>query len=136
MPKHRNNPVAPILQQNPGKYRPPSPARMHHRNPSMMPTTGLSEYSQRHSWGMMLELNATGEIKSPSWMPNGTRYLKSRYLTFSAAIQRPGPMLAANASNKKSGKKRICQPGTNRYQHINNASIAKLIKKSMKFTNI
>src|SRR5258706_911924 len=84
----------------------------------------------------MFELNPTGEMYSPSWTMNGTIYRKSRYLTFSAAIQRPGPRFATNASTMKSGNKVICQPGTKRYQHIKITTIAKLIRKSTKFTAI
>ena len=59
----------PKKKSNHGAYSPISLARysslcprsMHHRNPSITPTMGLSEYSNRHCSGTTLELNPTGD---------------------------------------------------------------------------
>src|SRR5688572_15062053 len=58
----------------------------------------------------------------------------SRYLTFKAVSQRPGPSPASSASTTKAGSKTICQPGANWYHTMSATSIAKLIAKSTKAT--
>src|SRR6266481_6903645 len=64
----------------------------------------------------------------------GITYRKSRYLTLSAVIQTPMPMLATNAIKAKTGRNRTCQPGANWYQTIRPTRIAKLTRKSANAT--
>src|SRR6516162_263475 len=58
----------------------------------------------------------------------------SRYFTFSAVSQRPGPKPASIASTTKPGSRTICQPGKNRYQIISATIITKLMVKSTEAT--
>src|SRR5258705_6314173 len=64
----------------------------------------------------------------------GITYRKSRYLTLSAVIHTPMPMLAANAMTAKNGRNRTCQPGANRYQIIRPMRMTKPIRKSTNAT--
>src|SRR5262249_32287258 len=59
-------------------------------------------------------------------------YRTSRYLTFNAVSQRPGPKPASSASATNTGSSITCQPGTNWYQIISVTSIKKLMVKSTK----
>src|SRR6478672_3491092 len=95
MPEKRRMSATPHESAKEGQYNGVLPANSAHRKPSMIPTTGLSEYSSRHESGIRLLLKPTGETYRPNWTTNGTRYLTSRYLTFSAAIHSPVPTAAA-----------------------------------------
>src|ERR1700730_2393585 len=53
-----------MLTNRPGRYKSLCPRRMHHRNPSMTPTIGLSEYNNRYCSGTTLELNPTGDYRN------------------------------------------------------------------------
>src|SRR5580704_17014644 len=60
-PNHRKNAVTAMLTSRLGKYSSLWPRRIHHRNPSITPTIGLSEYNKRHCPGTTLELKPTGD---------------------------------------------------------------------------
>src|SRR6476660_8635203 len=83
---------------------------------------------------MMLELNPTGETKRPNCTRKGVTTRTSRYLMFSAAIHKAGPMLTRKARRMKAGRIRICHPGANRYQAIMPTRMRKAIRKSTKET--
>src|SRR6266568_668017 len=63
---------------------------------------------------------------------NGTTYLKSRYLTFKAANQRPAPTTGKKTSSKNSGNVTIRQSGRYPYQSMMPAIITSEIAKSIK----
>src|SRR5262245_35816205 len=94
-----------------GHQRAGSPRSSDHRNPSITPTIGLSEYTSRQSAGTAAVAKPTGEMYSPNCTRNGTRYRKSRYVTLSAHSQSPAPNAAPNASTTKNGRARIRQSG-------------------------
>ena len=102
----------------------------------MIPTTGFSEYKILHSRGITSLLNPTGEIYKPNCTMKGITYRKSRYLTFSAVIQRLGPKLAKKANSTNNGNNPIRQVGMNWYQTIIKTSIEKLMRKSTSVTTI
>src|SRR4051794_12726075 len=109
---------------------------MHQRKPSITPTIGFAEYSNRHSWGTTCELNPTGDIYRPSCVTNGITYRTSLYLTFNAVIQSDGPMLAAKANTMKKGSNTICQAGMNLYQIIIPIRMENVIRKSANATTM
>ena len=63
-------------------------------------------------------------------MMKGIMYLKSLYLTLSAEIHNPGPMLARKAIRIKNGREKKCQLGGYWYQSMSPKRITKEIKKS------
>ena len=85
--------------------------RIHHLNPSIMPTKGFKEYNNLHFSGITLLLKPTGEIYIPSCTMNGTTCLKSRYFTFIVVSHNPTPKEAKKASNINIGRIKIFHDG-------------------------
>src|SRR5579862_2385010 len=94
-----------------GQYNRVSPRIRLHRNPSMIPTTGLSEYRSRHFCGTTELLKPTGDIYMPNWTINGTTYRKSLYFTLSAHSQTPTPIAKAIARARNIGNNTTCHVG-------------------------
>src|SRR6267378_2413579 len=109
---------------------------MDHLNPSITPAIGLSEYSSRQRSGTTSLEKPTGERYKPNCTMNGTIKRKSRYLTIKAAIHRPAPNDASNASSTNRGSRRTLEAGTKRYQAISRTRNTKDIRKSTKLVMI
>src|SRR5262245_16496761 len=118
--------------RKPGQYIRVAPFSSDHRNPSIVPTIGLIEYSSRHRSGTTSLVNPTGEIYRPNCTMNGTMNQKSRYRTINAEIHKPIPNEAANAIIANSGASSASRPGGNRYQISNSASRPHEIRRSTK----
>jgi hypothetical protein len=134
IPKKRRRKVNPIERIIPVTYILLWPPKMHHRKPSITPTIGFNEYNNLNLSDMLLLLKPTGEIYIPNCTTKGTIYLKSRYLTLSAATYRPAPIEVRNAKKRNKGRKTICQEGTKWNQIINPIRIANEIRKSTTLT--
>jgi len=111
IPKKRRRKVSPIERIIPGTYILLCPPSMHQRKPSITPTIGFNEYNNLNLSDMLLLLKPTGEIYIPNCTTNGIIYLKSRYLTLSAATYSPAPIEVRNAKRRNKGRKTICQGG-------------------------
>src|SRR5271168_5361013 len=92
----------------------PSLSRLQ-RNASMTPAMGLRSRTC-FQVGTTFVLYPIGERNTPTWMMNGTMYLKSRYLTVSTVNQIPAPKAKQRASPMKRGRSAQCQEGILPYQ--------------------
>src|SRR5665647_229142 len=111
IPKMRRKIINPIESIIPGKYIWVLPPKIHQRNPSIIPTIGFIEYNSLHFSGTTLLLKPTGDTYNPNCTTKGTMYLKSRYLTFNAAIYKPAPRAVRMANIRNRGRKRIGHEG-------------------------
>lgn len=65
IPRKVKNKITATDIKNPGQYIFSDP-KIHHLNPSITATIGLSEYTKRHLSGIMELLNPTGEMNNPN----------------------------------------------------------------------